>query len=278
MAEPAVYRVTGNIRTILRSAATLALFALFGMGALLISPIVLVLGRPDRGQPVVRAAWRLAAAAFVRLRLIRVACDGLRPPPGSVIVANHPSLIDVVLLVASIPRTLYVAKRGLRANPFLAAIVRSTSLPSDATLPEAAAPYIARGWNVLVFPEGTRSPAPDRLGPMKRGAAQLALRTNAPVACVRIDVSRRILGKGQRPWDLGDSTVAFDMRMRVIPARTAGGEPLRAQAVRLTDEIRECLSPPAAERTPRPICRCGDAETSGAWREGTSAEPGARRT
>ena len=243
MAETARHRVRRTVRAILRSATTLALFALFGIGALIISPVVLALRRPDRGQPVVRAAWRLAAAMFAWSWLIRVERDGAGPPPGSVIVANHPSLIDVVLLVATIPRTLYVAKSGLRANPFLAAIVRSTALPDDATLPAAAAPYLARGWNVLIFPEGTRSPAPDRLWPLRRGAAQLALRANSPVACVRIGVSRRILGKGQRPWDLGDGTVTFTMRTRTIPPRRTDGEPLHVQAVRLTDEIRSLIAP-----------------------------------
>ena len=241
MAEPAGRHMMRTVRASLRSAATLALFALFGIGALVISPIVLALGRPDRGQPVVRAAWRLAAAAFAWLGLVRVENDGCGRPSGSVIVANHPSLIDVVLLVAMFPRTLYVAKRGLKSNPFLAAIVRATALPDDATLPEAAAPFLARGWNVLIFPEGTRSPAPDQLGPLRRGAAQLALRTNSPVACVRIDVSRRLLGKGQRPWDVGDRTVSFRLRMRTIPAMQAGEGPLHAQAVRLTDEIRSRL-------------------------------------
>ena len=234
--------MTARLRAVVRGTISLALFAAFALGSLVVSPLMLVLRRPERCQPVIRATWRLLVKLFVLTRLTRIDRGNLTDVRGSVIVANHPSLIDVVLLLVLVPRTLYVAKHALKANPFVTAIVRATALPDDARLPEAAAPYLKKGWNVLVFPEGTRTPASGVLNPFRRGAAQVAVRTGAPVACVRIDVSHRVLGKRQAPWDVGSSPVTYAFRLTSIPARPPQTGVTRAAAVRLTEEMRRKLS------------------------------------
>jgi len=226
----------------LRGSASLALFCLFGAGSLVIAPLMAVLRSPSRCQPVVRAAWRFVAWTFEATGLIRVESSGLGGIRGSVIVANHPSLIDVVLLTALVPRTMYVAKHALLRNPFLSMIVRHTALPDDAHLPEVAAPYLAEGWNVLIFPEGTRSPRPDALDEFRRGAAQLALRTGADVVCIGLRLSRAILGKRQRPWDMGTERVVYSISASSpIEAKMDPARGLRPQAAALTRTIRRRL-------------------------------------
>ena len=228
-----------SVRAVVRSIGTIGVFTLFGIGALAITPIVLVLRRPDRCHPVIRTLWRLVTRILTLTRLLRIEDGGLKPISGSVIVANHPSLIDVVLLTSLVPRTLYVAKHALLGNPFLSMIVRHTALPDDALLPEVAAPYLKAGWNVLIFPEGTRSPRPDALGEFRRGAAQLALRTGSDVACVSLRMSRAILGKRQKPWDMGHERVEYSFSA-APPLHVAldGSRGLRPQAADLTKEIR----------------------------------------
>jgi len=230
-----------RIWTFPRSVLSLVLFGVFGVGALLITPFMLLLRRPELCQPLVRTAWRLMTWLFVVTRLIRVDRGSLRPVRGSIIAANHPSLIDVVLLTVLVPRTLYVAKRGLRTNPVLSAIVRATALPDDAQLMERAASYLTRGWNVLIFPEGTRSPKTGGLQPLRRGAAQLALRTGAPLVAVGIGVSRRVLGKRQPPWDVGDRPVVYALRMESVACRQGPDESLHAAAVRITRNLARRL-------------------------------------
>ena len=229
--------MTARLRAICRGTISVLLFGVFGLGSLLITPLMLILRTPERCQPVVRTAWRFILSVFVWTRLIRIDRGNLGEISGSVIAASHPSLIDVVLLTSVIPRTMYVAKEPLRRNPLLAAIVRATALPDDATLPEKAAPFLAKGWNVLIFPEGTRSPADGGVQPLRRGAAQLALRTGAPVACIRLKTSRRILGKHQPPWDIGDRTVTYSLSLKTIPVEKADGPGVHAAAVRLTEGI-----------------------------------------
>jgi 1-acyl-sn-glycerol-3-phosphate acyltransferase len=226
-----------------RGVVSTLLFALFGIGAILISPIMVILGSPRLCQPVVRAVWFPLVWLFEVTRLIKVDRGNLGRFRGCVIAANHPSLIDVVLLSVIVPRTLYVAKHALRKNPFMAAIVRNTSLPDDERLPDAAAPYLAKGWNVLVFPEGTRSPSPDSIRQFHRGAAQLALRTGSKVVCVGIRLTRAILGKRQKPWDMGSERVVYSFsadepsEARINPSRG-----LRPQANELNDELYRRVS------------------------------------
>ena len=229
--------MTSTLRAICRGTISVLLFGVFGLGSLLITPLMLALRTPERCQPIVRTAWRFILSVFVGTRLLRIDRGNLGEISGAVIAASHPSLIDVVLLTALIPRTMYVAKEPLRRSPLLAAIVRATALPDDATLPEKAAPFLAKGWNVLIFPEGTRSPAGGGLQPLRRGAAQLALRTGAPVVCIRLTTSRRILGKHQPPWDVGDRIVTYSLRQRTIPVERIVGPGVHAAAVRLTEQI-----------------------------------------
>ena len=230
-----------KLRAICRGTTSVLLFGVFGLGALLITPAMLILRKPELCQPIVRTAWRFILSVFVGTRLIRIDRGNLGEVGGSVIAASHPSLIDVLILTALIPRTMYVAKAGLRWNPFLTVIVRATALPDDPTLPERAAPFLKKDWNVVIFPEGTRSPAEGGLQPLRRGAAQLALRTGAPVACIRLTTSRRILGKRQPPWDVGDRTVTYSLSLKTIPVEKTDGPGVHAAAVRLTEQIHEWL-------------------------------------
>ena len=143
-----------RVKAVVRGAAALILFGLFGLGGIALSPLMIVLRSPRRCQPVVRALWIPLVALFKMFGIISVTADkSLRSLRGCVVAANHPSRIDVVLITALVPRTLFVAKASLLRNPFMAAVVRNTSLPVDEHLPEEAVSYLAEGWNILIFPE-----------------------------------------------------------------------------------------------------------------------------
>lgn len=193
-----------------RSAAALACFSLFFAGGTLLSLLFLLFPcRRETGLRIVRGQWRLLAGLFRLLRLIRIDRSGLRPAAGRILAANHPSLIDVLLLTVLLPRTFSAAKTPLRDSPFIGRIVRRFFLPGDARLLDEAPPLLRAGYNVLIFPEGTRSPAGGGLHPFKRGAARLSLRTGIPIQPIRIRLSKRILGKGDSPWDMGGEPVLY---------------------------------------------------------------------
>lgn len=227
---------------LLRAAAALFFFALFALGALLLGPLMVLVRNRLVAHGLVRGLWRTLVRLFCAVRLIRLGKGNLAPCRGAVIVANHPSLIDVVLLVALVPKTLYVAKSGLFSRFPVSFAVRATALPDNAHLLDVAPAYLAQGWNVLIFPEGTRSPSPSTLQRFHRGAAQLALRAHAPLVCVAIRLSRRLLAKRQPAWDMGDKCVTYSFHAsEPLAASCRAGESLHEAAVRLTQDVKDAI-------------------------------------
>ena len=231
---------------LLRSSASLLCFLLFGLGGLLLSLLFLLPLRREQGLKIVLFTWRGLVLIFRGLGLTAYDCRALEPVRGCVLVANHPSLIDVVLLSVFIPNTFSVAKHGLLSNPFVGRIVRCFFLPDDSRLLDQAAPLLEAGYNILIFPEGTRSPA-GGLHSFRRGAAQLALRQGVPIQPVRISQTRRILGKGQPVWEMGRRRITYTLTSlpRLFPESQRGKSRHRA-AHELTRKLEELYRGAAA--------------------------------
>ncbi len=119
-----------------RILATGACFALFGLGGLilglLVLPVLLVLpGGAERRRARMRGLVQLAFRLFVEimngLRAISYEIHGRERlgRPGQLIIANHPTLIDVVLIVAFTPAPTCVVKAALFRNPFMRRVLRA---------------------------------------------------------------------------------------------------------------------------------------------------------
>src|SRR5437879_11250881 len=93
-------------------------------------------------------------------RLDLRALQALREGPPSVLAANHPSLIDALLIIAHEPRVTCVMKSSLMNNVFLGAGARLARYirhdPPRRMIHEAVA-QLRCGGIVLLFPEGTRT-------------------------------------------------------------------------------------------------------------------------
>jgi 1-acyl-sn-glycerol-3-phosphate acyltransferase len=195
-----------------RILATGFCFALFGFGGLLILCFVLPFLRfthssPESSRQQARNIIHASFAWFVR---VMVGCGVISYEvrhserlnrQGLLIVANHPSLIDVVLLIALIERPNCVVKASLRNNLFTRGPVLSAGFIVNTEGPQLIFDCIASvrsGDNLIIFPEGTRSLEHNgKLNPLKRGAANIALRGNLALTPVIITVSEPMLSKGQ---------------------------------------------------------------------------------
>ena len=238
-----------------RSCLAAAFFLSFGAGALVIGclcfPILAFLGgRPMRS--LVRASYRLFVWGARATGLFRVAISpedrarlaGLR---GRVVVANHLTLIDIVILIAFLPDSTSIAKAAARRNFFYSQIVRRIFLVNDdpQRVLEESQRLLGQGVNIIVFPEGTRTPADAPSRRIRRGAAQLALHAGAPLQPISIRCDPPVLAKGQ-PWhDVADRTIVWTLRaLDEIPvAAPAAGHGTHAAAVALTNTIYGTLWP-----------------------------------
>jgi len=141
--------------------------------------------------------------------------DATTPGPRFVMVANHPTLVDVAALTAVYGRLSCAAKSILFRTPVVGQILRGCAyLDGGNGGAFAGGSVIAQALErlqddmpVLVFPEGTRSPL-DGLHPFKRGAFEIACRADVPLFPLLIRCDPPALGKG-RPWYDIPSSTAF---------------------------------------------------------------------
>jgi 1-acyl-sn-glycerol-3-phosphate acyltransferase len=143
--------------------------------------------------------------------------NALRAGGPAIVVANHPTYLDVMVLLSLTPRACCVVKNAHWSNPCFWGIVRSAEYVSNADpveLIEAGARRLAAGYTMIIFPEGTRSPAPNRLHAFSRGFAHMALKAGAPIVPVLMDCDPPAFTKQMRWYDV--PARAFRMRVNVL--------------------------------------------------------------
>ncbi|MGE0115899.1 MAG: lysophospholipid acyltransferase family protein [Steroidobacteraceae bacterium] len=195
-----------------RILATGFVFVVFGLGALFISitvfPVLRLSARnPEAARLRIQRGMQLTFKVYVwlmkSLGLLSYEVHHVERlwAPGQLVIANHPTLIDVVFLVSLMPRVDCIVKQGLWRNPFLRWPVLWASYIPNSTgeiLVQDCAATLRRGNSLLVFPEGTRS-VPGQPLRMQRGTAHIALASGAPILPVTIAVTEPTLTKGY-PW------------------------------------------------------------------------------
>jgi 1-acyl-sn-glycerol-3-phosphate acyltransferase len=161
-----------------------------------------------------RAFWRIAAAVGM-LRLDAEVLDTLRDDAGLVVVSNHPSMLDALMLVARLPRSACIMKASLRRNPFLgpgARLARYIHNDSAYGMVQLAVKDLQDGGQLVLFPEGTRT-TQRPLNPFHASFALIAKRAQVPVQAVFIDTDSPYLGKGWPLWKLPPLPIRFAVRL-----------------------------------------------------------------
>lgn len=135
-------------------------------------------------------------------------------PTPSVMVANHPTLMDVTAILATVPHTVTVVKPSIFRRPLLGTVLRRAgylegpgrSTQELARMIRDAQSRLEQGYNVLIFPEGTRSPMGNVL-PFSRAAFEIACRAKVPLVPITIRCTP--------PW------LSKELPVYVIPRATA---------------------------------------------------------
>ncbi|HET7307311.1 MAG TPA: lysophospholipid acyltransferase family protein [Gammaproteobacteria bacterium] len=189
-----------------------------------------------------RAFARHAARVVFALAGMPLTVEHLdRLPPGPcVIVANHSSYLDGVVLMAALPpRFTFLIKEEINAVPLVGLLLRRLGMAFvSRTDPKAAAGAAARliraakmGNAIGVFPEGTFRREPG-LRSFRLGAFLAAARTGLPVAPVTIRGTRYILPAGNRYLQAGPIRVTLLPALMPATADRKAAELLRKTARR----------------------------------------------
>jgi 1-acyl-sn-glycerol-3-phosphate acyltransferase len=137
----------------------------------------------------------LSITGVVRSDLNRLA--PLREARGLIIAANHPTLLDAIMLFSELPQTFCLVKGEVMRNPLLALLARVAGFVSNAQAAEIVDECLTRlrrGETLIIFPEGTRT-VEDPINSLQPGFALLARRSGAPVQTVLIRSQRQFLAK-----------------------------------------------------------------------------------
>ena len=230
-------------------------FCVFGLGGLLIGsaifPIILLVYKSEKQRKIfansIHISWRLFVWLMCFLRLIKINCPEykkLESLHGTIVIANHPSLIDVVILVSRIPNSICVVKESLFRNLFVRKVIGKTYL-SNTMKPDEfitnGSDILSKGYNIVIFPEGTRT-VPNKTIRLHRGFAYLQIATGANILPIKITNTPPILGKKQKWWDIGTKTSVYDIvLMPYIRFDTEKSSNNRAKAVDITEKAKSLL-------------------------------------
>jgi 1-acyl-sn-glycerol-3-phosphate acyltransferase len=161
-----------------------------------------------------RLFWRVSAMSRM-IHLDADVLDSLREEKGLIIVANHPSLLDAVLVVSRLPLAACIMKASLAYNPFLgpgARLARYIRNDSTFGMVQCAVRDLQDGGQLMLFPEGTRTTR-SPINPFHASFALIAKRAQAPVQAVFIDSDSRFLCKGWPVWRLPPLPVRYVVRL-----------------------------------------------------------------
>ena len=186
----------------------------FGLGAVILAIFVFpfirlfTLGRKDFGI-IARAYVSHTFRVFLRnLHICKTSIlkvedkQAFRNIHSKVIIANHPSLLDFVYIMSLVPNSTCIVRGGLTHTPLRGVIKQAyitNTTDFDDVLVECKK-LTDKGCNVIIFPEGTRSPRIGRNN-YKKGAARIALYCGCDVQPMFIGGSDKYgLGKYDPLW------------------------------------------------------------------------------
>ena len=194
-----------------RVLATGLCFSTFGAGSLLLGVVVfpllhLLVRQPARrvrlARRVIRATFRFFIGVMRATGVLTIEVHGAERLRGGgrLILANHPTLIDVVLLMALVEECDCIVKGALGRNPITRGPVRAAGFvfnDDGEGLLEDCLRSVRTGNNLIIFPEGTRSSRTDPIR-LQRGAARVAVHGALDITPVRIRCTPSTLAKGEK--------------------------------------------------------------------------------
>lgn len=196
--------------------AKLFSYLFFGTGAMVLAIIVFPLLRitvhpklrfQRAARCVVCCTFKFFIGMLEILGLVKITVTGSNGQDGRsemkalksrVVVANHPSMLDVVFMISLMPNADCIV-RGNLAKTAYAGVIRQLYIVNTLGYEEViehCKKSLAKGTNLIIFPEGTRTPH-GRTNPFKKGASRIAYDTKCSVKPVYIGGNEKYgLGKG----------------------------------------------------------------------------------
>ncbi len=186
-----------TVSAFVRSLTTLFIYGVFSGGAILNGTVIYILliifiREPRKRQLALRRAVRAGLRFFIFLAgilgVFRVNAGDIRELQGlrgAVIIVNHPTLADFVIIISHLDIHTNTMVKNSLTHGFMKFVIRHLGYVNNQSDFSELRAAVAAGDNVLIFPEGTRTRDPAALV-FHRGAANLAIREAIPLQPVFI--------------------------------------------------------------------------------------------
>ena len=199
-------------------------FGIFGAGSLIVGyvifPFVKFMFKNDERKLlqtyslIIRVTWKKFSDTLKFFGLITIKIDDeekLKSIKNSIIACTHPSFTDVLIMLSIIPNTSCIAAGKTKTNIFYKNMVNSMFITSDSSpedLVKSAEKLFDNGFNLLVFPTGTRHNE-DEIPKIHKGISLIAKRLRKDVIPVKISQSSRFLRIHQPFYEAGEDVAEY---------------------------------------------------------------------
>jgi 1-acyl-sn-glycerol-3-phosphate acyltransferase len=211
-----------------RVCATAFCFVTFGLGGLALRLLAFPLlriavasaqRRETLARRMIHESFRLFIGLMCACGIMRLEVRGAErlQRRSLLVLANHPTLIDVVILISLVRNADCIVKGSLLRNPFTRGPVSCAGFICNDDGPgliDAAIASVRRGSALIIFPEGTRTRPETPTLHLQRGAANIAVRGALAVTPVVIRCTPPFLTKGAKWWRVPKRAASIVVEVR----------------------------------------------------------------
>ena len=180
----------------IRSAMVFISFFVFGCGAILLNFFVFPFIKNNKFlcSDIIHNAWKFFVNFMITLGLFKLKIKKLSKIENKIIVATHPSFIDIVILIALIPRSTCFVKNEVDLEELKSESKKMLDL----------------GFNVIIFPSGIRH-RKNEFPKIKKGASLIALNANKNIVPIRFFSNNDFMFINQPFYEVGEKRVTFEI-------------------------------------------------------------------
>lgn len=223
----------------IRGFLVVMVFTIFGIGSLLLSFLFLPIGgiflqgekKREKFSHIIHKLWHIYTQFFVVLNLIKIEKHEVKQVKGKIIVATHPTFIDILILIGIYDNSLCIAKKELLNNIFLKNIIKNVYIPNNIELDEfknICTKTLNDGYNIIIFPTGTRTVEGEEIK-IHKGSAAVQIASGADILPVKIVCDYPFLQKGKPIYDAGEKVITYSITQL---------EPIKLSDFNETSEIK----------------------------------------
>lgn len=236
------------VRDVLYSTAGWSGFVL--LASLYLFPMAMIdrLRTRDREQRRALFRARMRRVALVPLYLIhgtRLTMDNPlqeRFEKQAIVICNHTSVFDLLILISIVPKMSVLMKAAFRKNWIFANVAKFAGyhfVDDTEALYQQVEEDIRMGYSILIFPEGTRT-TDGQLGPFRKGAFTIARYFGVDILPVVLHGMYTLLPK--RHFVAHPSDITLEVHARVRPESKFAQQSVLKQMRQMEAFYRECLT------------------------------------